>query len=180
MRSGEFGWHGCAAPIPKDACTGFEKARGEFFAYPTGCWGRSRRRRASDICRRGRGTARRKRSKTVAADTGSNRFGETRGFSRAGDQGEPSARGRGICRSFVSVFVWRPVASGAGCQRRLGVGPILAIAGQRRAGNRSGVAGENRTRPPVGAGSAPSQGPCHYASDTQRGASRSTGAQQGG
>jgi hypothetical protein len=53
MRPAEFEWHDCIAPIPTDACTGFDEARGEFRAYPTGRCETSRRYRASHI-RKGR------------------------------------------------------------------------------------------------------------------------------
>src|ERR1022692_3151380 len=55
MRSGKSGWQGCVAPLPKDAGTGFEQARGELFAYPTGHCETSRRHRAGYIWQRSAG-----------------------------------------------------------------------------------------------------------------------------
>ena len=128
MRSRRFEWHGCVAPIPKAACTGFQEVRGEFFAHPTGCCEMSRRRQASHIWRRREGTARYNRAEAVVSDTGSNQFSKTGGHNRADGYGKPFARVQRICRPLVSVFLWRVMASAARYELRLGVGPIPAIA----------------------------------------------------
>jgi hypothetical protein len=71
MRPGRFGRQGCVAPIPKDACRGFEEARGEFFAYPSGHCEMSRRRRAGHIRQRRAGQAPRSRPDLSDSYTGS-------------------------------------------------------------------------------------------------------------
>jgi hypothetical protein len=150
MRSREFEWHGCVAPIPKEAYTGFEEARGESFAYPTGRCEMSRGCRTSNS-RRGREEPEQyNRPETLVSVTGSTRFSKTSRLSGAGGPGKPSPGVRRICRSLVSVFLWSVVASRARRQLRLGIDSISAIARQRRTGNCGVLAGENRTRASFG------------------------------
>jgi len=172
MRSGKFEWHGCVAPIPKDACTGFEKSRGEFCVYPTGHWEMSRERRASCIRDRCAGTARPNQRETAVAHIVSGRISEATGLIRIGVQGKLSTRVRRFCRSFVSVFLWCFVASASGCQRRLGIDSISAIARSRGAGHRRGVAGENGIRALVSSGPASGSNSCYQAGYPRRGACR--------
>jgi hypothetical protein len=129
MRSAEVEWHDCVAPIPKDACTGFDEARGEFFAYPTGRSKTSRRHRASHIGEGHAGTALHNRAKATVSDSGSNRSSDPGEPGRTSCRGRPSARVWSSCRSFVPVFLWHVVASAARCQRRMGINSIPAITG---------------------------------------------------
>src|SRR5580692_2221555 len=129
MRSAEFEWHNCVAPIPKDACTGFDEARGEFFAYPTGHGKTSGRHRTSHIGEERAGTALHNRSEATVSNSGSNRSSDPGEPGRTSCRGRPSARVRSSCRSLVPVFVWHVVASATRCQRRMGTDSIPAITG---------------------------------------------------
>ena len=177
MRSGNSEWQGCVTPIPKDARAGFEKARGEFCAYPTGWCEKSRRLRAGPIRQRKAERLGRYQPGCSASDTGPERLTKLEGFRRAAVQGE-SGRVRRDSRSLLFILLRSPVASATRCQRGLGIDPFFAIAGQRRAGDGSGVARENGTRTPPGSGSSPSPGA--QASRPRHEASRRAGAQQGG
>src|ERR1700689_4895306 len=73
MRSTEFDWHGCVAPIPKDAGAGFEEARGETFAYPIRRCEKSGKRRAVYSRWNSARTARRKRPEAIVSDINSTR-----------------------------------------------------------------------------------------------------------
>src|SRR5580700_7583021 len=130
MRSREFEWHDRAGPIPKDTYAGFEETRGEFCAHPIGRCERSGRRRASSSGQKLSGTVQGNRSEAIVSDTGSSRVGKTGGLGRTGTEGEPCASVLRIGRSLVFVFLRRVVAPGAGCQRRLGIDSVPAIAGQ--------------------------------------------------
>ena len=143
MRSGKFEWHGCVAPIPKDAFTEFEKSRGEFCAYPTGHWEISQERRATCFRHRCAGAARPNQRETAVANIVSGRLSKATGPNRIGVHGKPSTGARRFGRPFVSVFLWCFVASASRCQRRLGIDSISAIARSRGAGHRRGTAGEN-------------------------------------
>jgi hypothetical protein len=128
MRLGKSEWQGCVTPIPKDARAGFEKARGEFCAYPTGCGERSRRRRAGLICQ-------------SVSDAGPKRLCKAEGLSWAYTAGKPCKGVQPGGRSFLLVLLRREVASTARCQRGLGIGSLLAIVRPGRAGDGSGVTG---------------------------------------
>lgn len=161
MRSREFEWHGCAAPIPKEACAGFEETRGELCAHPIGRYERSGKCRASTIRQKFSETVRRNRSEAIISDTGSNRFSKTGGLGRTGAEGQSCASVLRIGRSLVFVFLRRDVAPGAGCQRRLGIDSIPAIARQRLTGDCGRVAGEDGTCAPFDSRFASSPGSCH-------------------
>jgi len=165
MQSGKSEWQGCVTPIPKDVRAGFEKARGEFCAYPIGCGARSRRRRAGLIWQ-------------TVSDAGPRRLCKTEGRSWAYTAREPYRGVECSCRSFLLVLLRREVASTAGCQLGLGIGSLLAIVGPGRSGDGSRVAGENGTCTPFGSG--PASSPGSQAGVTRHGASRWAGTQQGG
>ena len=178
-RSEEFKWHGCVATVPEEAGTGFEEARGDFFAHPTGRCKMSRRRRASHS-RRGRARPEPGgQPKSLVPVSDSAPRCKNPGL-RRGATGRPKSGFRTSCGSLISVFLCSFVASRARCQRRLGVNPIPAITGQGCACNCSSLAGENGACAPFGAGSAPSTGPGHKGGYSRRGASQWAGAQQGG
>jgi hypothetical protein len=161
MRSKDFEWHDRAGPIPKDTCAGFEETRGEFCARPIGLCERSGRRRASFSWQKFSGTVRRNWSEAIVSDTGSTRFSKTEAVGRTGAEGEPCTSVLRIGRSLVFVFLRRGVAPGAGCQRRLGIDSIPAIARQRLTGDRSCVAGEDGTRAPFDSRLTSGPGSCH-------------------
>lgn len=162
---GKSEWQGCVTPIPKDARAGFEKARGEFCAYPTGCGERARRLRANLTWR-------------SATDAGAKRLCKAEGLSWASTSGKGCTGDRRSSRSFLLVLLRREVASTARCQRGLGIDPLFAIIGQGRAGDGSGITGEDGTRTPFGSG--PASGPGSQAGGTRLGSSRWARAQQGG
>jgi hypothetical protein len=170
MRSGSSEWQGCVTPIPKDARAEFEKARGEFCAYPTG---RSERFRASRIWQKKADWVERNQPGSCVSDIGSKRFAQA-GIGRAATQWKPWAGGGRGCRSFLFILLRGAVASAAGCQRGLGIDSLLAIDGPRRAGDGSGITSENGTRTSFGAG--PPSSPGSQAGRARRGAFRRAGA----
>jgi hypothetical protein len=161
MRSTEFDWHDCVAPIPKDARAGFEQARGETFAYSIGLDEKSGRRRAVYSRWGSARTARRKRPEAIVSDISSTRSSKTAGVSGAGIQGKPGSGVRSIGRSLVSVLMRRVVAPGTRCWRGLGIGSISPITRQRLALARGRIAGENGTCAPFGSGPTSSPGSYH-------------------